>query len=876
DWTANGNHIDASGNVVSRDNVNMLPAEFSLGDFTDCTLPVTDVIHGLNSVCKNTTDEVYYVSDQGNSYTWTITGGTQATGTNTNSITVNWGATGMAGKVKVVETAAGCGSGQAEEFAVNIHPLPTSIITGEVSVAENSTENYSVTDNSGYTYDWSVTGGSITSGTDLANITVLWDSEGAGNVSVTATHDECVLAAAAVNKNITINGEIVSAQTGDWDENTTWVGGVIPTTNDNVRIANGHTVTLQADVTINELTIDNGATIENGTYYLYVYGDYTINGQHNIDENNRLRLYGNGANIDGTGTINLSNLGWSIFAFNGNKTIKATADITINGDFLIGDAVSINNLGSVILDDLTAQTSTSTWINGANSVLICGNSLLTTGTLRASGDYNTITYSSTGTENIKDAYNNTYYNLNIAGINAKTLTDNVIIKGNLNISSELDAANYIIELKGNWTNTGIFSENQSTVKFNNSVDQYLTVASGEIFNNMNVNKSGGKLYLNNEVVIAGTLTMTLGNIDVGSHKLTLGNSTTNIGILSYNSGSIIGQFERWVNATGTGYLFPIGTDDYYRGLNIAFNTLTNGSLLVQFIEEEPGNNGLTPLDDNGTDVYNTFSEGYWKLDPDNSLSSNSYDVDVTANGMQTFDILTTTRLLTRANSLVDWTADGTHENGDPVSNLVSRNGISTMGAEFAIADITDCELPVTSSIGGEASVCRNQANVDYWVDEHLGNTYVWTITGGSQSSGTNTHAITVTWGSVGMIGEIKVTETNSCGSKTVASKSVNINPVPLSDISGETTVAQNSANVSYSVTNNADYTYDWTVTGGNIGSGDGTATILVDWGSAGTGSVSVFGTNAGCGVNTSTKQINVTINSEIVSAGSGNWTTLGT
>ncbi|HIA06340.1 MAG TPA: hypothetical protein EYN71_06525 [Flavobacteriales bacterium] len=54
---------------------------------------------------------------------------------------------------------------------------------------------------------------------------------------------------------------ITSLTTGDWDQTTTWVGGVIPVNTDNAIIASGHSVKLQASERINDLTIESGATL---------------------------------------------------------------------------------------------------------------------------------------------------------------------------------------------------------------------------------------------------------------------------------------------------------------------------------------------------------------------------------------------------------------------------------------------------------------------------------------------------------------------------------------------------------------------------------------------------------------------------------------
>ncbi len=122
-------------------------------------------------------------NDPPNTYTWTITGGAQTSGGNTNIITVDWGSTGMAGEVKVVET---CGASKDSSLlAVNIHTLPTSSITGSTSVVENSTGvPYSVAANTGYNYTWIITGGTQAGGGNSNSITVNWGASGTGEVSV--------------------------------------------------------------------------------------------------------------------------------------------------------------------------------------------------------------------------------------------------------------------------------------------------------------------------------------------------------------------------------------------------------------------------------------------------------------------------------------------------------------------------------------------------------------------------------------------------------------------------------------------------------------------------------------------------------------------
>ena len=72
-------------------------------------------------------------------------------------------------------------------------------------------------------------------------------------------------------------------QNGDWEAGTTWVGGIVPTSADNV-IINGHTVIIKDAAAINKLTINEG-------------GKLTINSGKSIDIANNLINDGSVGNI---------------------------------------------------------------------------------------------------------------------------------------------------------------------------------------------------------------------------------------------------------------------------------------------------------------------------------------------------------------------------------------------------------------------------------------------------------------------------------------------------------------------------------------------------------------------------------------------------
>ena len=51
---------------------------------------------------------------------------------------------------------------------------------------------------------------------------------------------------------------MTSSRRGNWEDSTTWVGGVVPGTSDSVLIADGHTVTIDVSTVCIPLTINDG------------------------------------------------------------------------------------------------------------------------------------------------------------------------------------------------------------------------------------------------------------------------------------------------------------------------------------------------------------------------------------------------------------------------------------------------------------------------------------------------------------------------------------------------------------------------------------------------------------------------------------------
>lgn len=144
------------------------------------------------------------------------------------------------------------------------------------------------------------------------------------------------------------------------------------------------------------------------------------------------------------------------------------------------------------------------------------------------------------------------------------------------------------------------------------------------------------------------------------------------------------------------------------------------------------------------------------------------------------------------------------------------------------------DAPAAPIIGGDLFICKNVPS-PLWSNYVGGN--VWT---------TSSTADTIFIVDAGIYG---VTYTDSHGCSSNSSVTVQQYPEPqIPAVSGEPNAVYNNT-YSYAVASLPDYTYNWTVTGGTIVSGQGTNTIDVIWDQfvTGIGEIQMTWTNAyGC------------------------------
>ncbi|PKP29718.1 MAG: hypothetical protein CVT99_16100 [Bacteroidetes bacterium HGW-Bacteroidetes-16] len=201
-----------------------------------------------------------------------------------------------------------------------------------------------------------------------------------------------------------------SFQSGNFSDPATWVGGA-PAPWDDIVIATGHTVTLDANVTVFDITIQAGAILDNSTYIITIDNGlasgnpiYTNNGTHNGTGN--IITYSNyDTEITGSGITNctfeivnygLKPLNDCNLTINGNIQHQNPGNTGMNGKYFIQMSSGTLTINGNLITDATfgavaITTSGTITVNGNVSLLGSpeggsGATITNSGTINISGD----------------------------------------------------------------------------------------------------------------------------------------------------------------------------------------------------------------------------------------------------------------------------------------------------------------------------------------------------------------------------------------------------------------------------------------------------------------------------------------------------------
>jgi hypothetical protein len=170
------------------------------------------------------------------------------------------------------------------------------------------------------------------------------------------------------------------------------------------------------------------------------------------------------------------------------------------------------------------------------------------------------------------------------------------------------------------------------------------------------------------------------------------------------------------------------------------------------------------------------------------------------------------------------------------------------------------------TITGTSSVCAGATLITYTTTSVLNaSSYEWTVPSGATiASGNGTLSIAVNFGASAVSGDVTVAGVNNCGPGIPSVLAVTVNPLPSAAgaITGQASVCQGAANVSYTVPMIAGATgYTWSLPpGATITNGANTNSIKVAFSNnASSGNITANGTNT-CGNGTISPNFAVTVN----------------
>jgi hypothetical protein len=284
-WTAtsgilNGNSV--TWNNAGNQTLTVIPSNFcgtGIANSTNIqveTIPnLTASITGDSVVCTGIT--VCSLPQLNNvNYTWSISGGGLISSIN-NIVNINWI---NAGTYTITAIPSNdCGAGTAITKQITVRGTPT--ISGTIQGGDTSCiiqANYSITPQTGITYNWNLGSGGVISPISNNSIDIIWANEGTHTISVTPV-DVCGTLGAPVIKTITVisspqfntqidgaidvcEGELTSYFIGNNNPSWTYNWSI---NNGNATNANGNNISFVNFNTIGSTTLNVFANNQCGT-----------------------------------------------------------------------------------------------------------------------------------------------------------------------------------------------------------------------------------------------------------------------------------------------------------------------------------------------------------------------------------------------------------------------------------------------------------------------------------------------------------------------------------------------------------------------------------------------------------------------------------
>jgi gliding motility-associated-like protein len=731
---------------------------------------------------------------------------------------------------------------------INERPVP--VISGDTVVCRNTDGHvYTTASHTGAKYEWTISGGTITSGQNTDSITVTWLNAGTGELTVKETNS--LGCDTTVNYNILINARPVPVITGDT---------VV------CRNSDGHIYSTKG--------------ISGNTYI------WTINGGKILTKNDSNAIVVEWGN-NGIGSI-------SVQESNAAECDTIVArNIVINPrptPSLTGDTIACRNSSGHIYSTTLVSGNTYTWIVTGGEIVTGDNTNEievkwlddTTGSVQLTeanslGCDTTIEITNvkinprpapklTGDTSVcKNSSSHMYQTDSVAGNSyAWTVTGGKIDSG--------QATNRVwVTWSGNGTGSVSVTESNSL-----GCDTTVTVS------NIKINPRPAPVLTGDTTVCRNTKshiystpavsgntyvwTITGGVIDAGQNTnqvsvTWLHNDTGSISVKETNASGcdstatasniyinprpapvVSGDTSVCRNTTGHIYSTPgILGDTYIWTVNggIITSGQNTNTIVVMWLHNGSGTVSVTEANMFGCDTTVEVSNILIMQRPAPVITG---DLDACRSSSHVYTTANHT------GSKYKWTVNGGTITSKADTNTVTVTWTNNSAGSLSVTEINaqGCDTTVAINVGikvtpvqtvtGTFEICENELAVNYSTEFNSDYTYTWTVKGGKIMTSSNSDKIRVNWGKA-QAGSVQLHVSNSIGCDTLILIPVNIKPKPRPQITGSHSVCAFGDTMTYTASGiiNAGDKLAWNISGGNIVTSDTLKTIRVKWNKDGVG-----------------------------------------
>lgn len=869
-WTTScdqGQSTPYQFNIAVSDNG--CPAKTTNNAYSILVIPfTTPAITGTDTICGNAITGLVYTAPggiAGSTYNWSITNGTQVSGGNTNTITVNWNGTGN-GVVSVTALSADSCVGNTQTKNVVIKAIPAAVAGTDKVFCSGGSAALGTGNTPGYTYSWSPVAG--ISNTTASNPNVTLTNTGATPVTtnyiVTVNNSGCTNTDTVA---VTVNPAAIAIAGTDQSlcNGTAFTLGTSTTP--------GYTYAWSPATGLSSTTISNPLLTYNNTspdpdtltYTVTVTNAYNCTAVDNIQiivrpvpvsEAGINQSFCSGQTVS-LGTANTSGYTYSWSPVTGltnttisnpNLTLTNTGSTPVTTPYVVTTSI----FGCSVNDTAFITVNPAAVANAGPNQVICNGPLINLGTTSTAG-YSYSWTPATGLSNTTISnpvltYNNTgndpdtmVFTVFVTNAYGCTATDNVQI-----IVSPVPTANA--------GNNVIFCSGQSASLGTGSTSGYsyswspATGLSGSSVSNPTVTltNTGTTNVSFNYIVTASWFNCTDNDTVVVTVKpLPVSNAGANL-VLCAGDTITIGT------AVTAGYTYA-----WTPSTGLSNTTISDPSVIVS----NPGTvadtlyytvtttlNGCTTSDSIQI-ITNPLPLVQGSANPTAVCSGSP--ATLTGTGAVTYSWA----LLTAPGSVIGAGATIT------VSPLVTTSYIVT-GTSGVNCDNTDTitvtvnPLPNVQALTPNDTICEGDSIT---ITGNGANSYSWALLSSPGSPISISNSIVV--GPSATTSYI-VTGTDGNGCVNRDTIQIFVNGAPLANqINGNISVCPGVTGVSYWVTPpTAGSNYSWSVSGGSLTGGQGTDSVFVDWDSTGTGIISVIEITAlGCPSDTILLPVNINV-----------------